>query len=310
MKKSIVFLVKIIIPLAITLFFGSTFLRMTDRYKVAKVEAEFSQLGYIMPRSFDYFVSKIEKDRNFDPEKLNEFIGYYEKVTELLPRKADAFGILGFCYYYAQEKGKAIKSYQRAIELNPHFFWFYYNLGSIYFEMRQYDKAIASFKKALEQSLESALLFIRYSTRIYQPILVRRSDYSDGFLSKIKEQNSQECYAFIVLSYYHLKKYDETINIANYAAGLYPDKKDKEFYYYYMGLSLFEQKEFRKAFFFFEKVISINPDNAEALYILGVITKSLGKGEIALKYMATSKYLIARKKAKALKDIKVRLESF
>ena len=94
-----------------------------------------------------------------------------------MPRNADAYGMLGFFYYYAEDYEKAVASYQKAIELNAYFFWFYYDMGVICFKNSRYVEAIEFFKKALEQRPEIALKIIS-SSPIYTSI-IKSSSYFD-----------------------------------------------------------------------------------------------------------------------------------
>jgi tetratricopeptide (TPR) repeat protein len=303
-------LLKGLVTLALILFFVWAGARKWDRYARVKSRSEFSQLGYLMPRDIQAFVRTIEGGRDFAPGQLESYIAYYEKMTDVLPGKADAHGLLGFCYAQAGFPDEAIMAYERAIAINPHFFWFHYNLGCVYYQQAQYEKAMASFKTAVEKSFEAAVMFIRLSKRIYHPLLVHRSQYTEGFLKQRFDRHTQKSYALIVKAAYHLKQYDDVISIAHYANTREDAPKQKELYYFYMGKAAFQKKAYRQAVFFLQNVIELNARNAGAFHWLGRAARQLGNAEAALKYTAMSRYLQEQDKDVPVQAVRPRLESF
>ncbi len=302
--------VKGLVTVLLLLLFAKLTMDRWQDYRVAKIEAQFSQLGYLMPRDIRDFVVQIEKDRQFDPEQLSRYIAYYQSVVKLLPQKADAHGMLGFCLYQAGHDERAIAAYHKAIGINRHFFWFHYNLGSIYYKNGRYEEAARSFKTALEKSFDAAMMFIQLSRKIYHPLIVNRSDYSGDFLKEKYQTDSRHSYAFLIRAYYALEKFDEVIKIAHYADSLSDGAPDKEFLYYYMGVSFFQKKENEKAIFFLQKALERNPKNADAFGSLGMAAKALGKEDIAVKYLGTARYLRDQNQHVPVQDPEVRLASF
>jgi len=129
------------------------------------------QLNFMMPSSFNVLL-EIEKSHSVDDtQKLIPYFEFYSKVIELMPQRADAQGMLGFCYYYWGDFQSAVDAYEKAQRLFPQHFWFYYNLGAIYYNLKNYNKAYENFKKASEVNLDMSYTFILNSREIYMPIL-------------------------------------------------------------------------------------------------------------------------------------------
>ena len=78
-------------------------------------------LNRIVPYSFSQ-LAVVEKVNPGLPQELSSYIHFYQKVVGYFPDQADAYGMLGFCYYYSGLNDKAIESYQKAIEQKSDFF--------------------------------------------------------------------------------------------------------------------------------------------------------------------------------------------
>ena len=186
--------------------------RLSDNFLISHIRIEREQvknkarimtLNQLMPM-FDPLLTFLKDPHYFDHGRnTKEFIDYYKKVVEYMPRNADAYGMLGFFYYYCGNYEKAVASYQKAIELNGYFFWFYYDLGVICFKNSRYAEAIKFFKKALEQRPEIALKIIS-SSPIYTSIIKGSShfDYPMDAALKAAYMNS---YKLLALSAERLK---------------------------------------------------------------------------------------------------------
>jgi len=290
-KNKVIFFLKTFITIGLFLFSLRHILIIAGGYAKAKKEGEFSRLGHIMPRSFDDFAQRIQGNREFDENKLQEYVKYYLKIVELFPQKADAYGLLGFCYYHLNHPQEAIEAYRQAIEINPHFFWFHYNLGLIHFKGGHYPEAIETMKNALTKSEKVALVFIRFSKRIYHPILTKRTDDLQSFLRQTFKDAYHHCYRILVLSHYKLQKYQEGAQIAHYAISQDIKEEDKEFFYFYLGLSAYQLKKYKDAVYFFTETINRNANKSEAFYYLGMSVKNLGDEQKAISYLSMSKHL-------------------
>lgn len=171
--RGFIFVGQVTITLALMLYFfksGKQVLGFSERAKM-------SQLDYLRPYSFDDLIRK-------DPHRLMEYAHYFQRVTEFLPQRAEAWSLAGYCFYYLGEIPKAIVSYQKAVEMQPFFFWHPYNLGVIYFKTSRFEEAAAAFQKALRSDAVKTLVVIQASPRIYGPILVLQTHDAGGSLNE------------------------------------------------------------------------------------------------------------------------------
>lgn len=129
------------------------------------------QLNFMMPTNYDYLLDLEKKHQPADREKIRGYIEFYLKVIEVLPERADAYGMLGFCYYYLGDFESAVKAYQEALRLKPEEFWFSYNLGAIYYNLKAYSQARVYFNKSTSYDLNQTYSYILNSREIYMPIL-------------------------------------------------------------------------------------------------------------------------------------------
>src|SRR3989338_9562781 len=95
---------------------------IVDHEKV-KARAMVVTLNHLIP-SFDGIVELMENRGRANGERLKEYINYYQQIVEYIPQNADAYGMLGFCYYYLGKHEEALASYKKAAQFNPHSFWF------------------------------------------------------------------------------------------------------------------------------------------------------------------------------------------
>ncbi len=155
-------------------------------------------LNRFRPESFDYLVQTAVEGKKFDKHLLETYSFYYQKVTEYVPHRADAYGMLGFCDYHLGKKEEAIASYEKAIEINPDFFWFYYNLGVIYFKDGQYKEAYEVFKKTVKVKPQATLSFIQWSKRIYMPLVIIKIRLGDSVEEELKT-GYRDCYKLLAM---------------------------------------------------------------------------------------------------------------
>ena len=156
-KQKILFLILIIF----------VFLRIQDEWKDSKVHI----LNHMLNELKFHELVDIEKNpASFEPARLNKYRQYFQTVTQYIPSFFEAYGMLGFCYYYLGDSQKALLAYQKALEFNPQSLWFNYNAGVIYYHQGRYQEALDSFQKALKTnpSLNAEMVF---KSKIYMDIV-------------------------------------------------------------------------------------------------------------------------------------------
>ena len=142
---------------------------LKERVKV-RGQAAAVTLNDLMPRSYDHLVRFQENNSITDPNSLNQYIYYYQKVVEYLPEEAAAYGTLGFCYFHKGQYDESLACYKKATQFFPNFFWFQYNLGVVYFQRGDYERAQEAFQIALKTKFDISLKFF-YASKIYRDIL-------------------------------------------------------------------------------------------------------------------------------------------
>jgi tetratricopeptide (TPR) repeat protein len=146
-----------------------------------KVSSKFSISNISSVKSFDYFMSAVEKlnqnnfkgaindftedirshphhalayrDRGFARRKLGDdrgAIGDYDQAIRLHPNNADAYYSRGVSRYNLQDRQGAIKDYSQAIRLNPNFANAYYNTGIARHRLGDRQGAIKAFRQAAD----------------------------------------------------------------------------------------------------------------------------------------------------------------
>ncbi len=165
-----------------------------------KGRARMTVLNHAIPPA-GYLAQILDHPPSFKREVVsgyNGYLDYYKKVIEYFPNNADAYAMMGFCYYYLGEFQNAISWYQKAVYLNPQFFWNYYNLGVLYFHQGQYARAVGEFKKALSLKWEGTVKII-YLSKVYQQIF---SSYEKGYdVQKELKKGYYKCSLLMALGY-------------------------------------------------------------------------------------------------------------
>ena len=283
--------------------FGAVYLLFSHSEEIKKVSL--ATLDRLRPETVDYLTGFYQKRYPFSAKKLEPFRFYYQKVTEYVPDRADAFGMLGFCSYYQGKQNQAVRAYQHAIELNPSFFWFYYNLGLIDFKSGRYQEAGELFKKSVTVDPQRTFLYIAASPRIYLPIVAELSPRDTRWdqLARAQLKNGyRDGYALLVLSQYHLKNFQGMIGYAH--AAIEADLNQDGLFYFYSAVAAYELKQYPTTIYFLQEYISKNADNPEAYHYLGLALRDLGKEPLAAGAFKREEYLSQEKsKTVSLMDL-------
>jgi len=134
-------------------------------------------LDNTMPSSFQHLIDISTKDEPANKEFIKEYMMFYVRIAAFFPDRADAYNMLGYCFYKNGQLNDAVKSYQKAISIESDFFWPYYNLGLLYLKNGYYAQAREQFAKAVETDSKRALEIIKGSTIIYRGILISNTVY-------------------------------------------------------------------------------------------------------------------------------------
>jgi len=279
-------------------------------YKSIFFSSKLKVLNRLRPSSLQGFVKFSKNPQKTNDENFEKFRFYYENVYALMPDRADALGVLGYCSYYLNREEAAIKAYRKAVEMNPHFFWFYYNLGVIHFRKESHQEAIELLSKALLLKPEHAFRFIFLSQRIYLPILLTQDKFKVEEIMKAQlKQGYHDSYMMLILSFYELKDYAKMAQAAIRAIDFKIGDDDGSFFYY-AAIAFYELKQFDKATYFLKKCLQKNPQYADAYHYLGLSSDALGFREIATKLLKQAELLKNLKKAYFFNPENIHLQAY
>ncbi len=248
-------------------------------YSKVFVGEDVRSFHFFKPSSFEYLVKTYDSGKQFDKYKLRKYIYYYNKASEYMPSPADAFGMLGFCYFEAGQIRKAVAAYKQSVRINPKFFWSRYNLGVIFFKEGRLRAASKWLKSALDIAPPVTLNFIGSSQRIYKPVLSARGMWSGQGLLRSLRDGQKDCFSLLCIVYYQLGDFKAMEEAAHAAVKL--NVGGKEFFHYCIGLAAYRLGEYKKAIAYFKDAVKNYPDDFSSYYYLGKSFKSLGMDELA-----------------------------
>ncbi len=256
---------------------------------------------FVKPSSFSYLVETYESGRQFDRHRLMKYIYYYKKAAEYMSSPADAFGMLGFCYFEAGQTRKAISAYKHAVKINPKFFWSRYNLGVIFFKDARLRTAVKWLKSALKIPPPVTLNFIGSSERIYKPVLLARNMWSGQGLLRSLRDGQRDCFSLLCVVYYQLGDFKAMEEAARAAVVL--NVGGKEFFHYCIGLAAYKLKEYKKAIAYFKDAVKNYSDDFLSYYYLGKSFEALGMDELAAEPLMHAEMLKRLPKRDVLKEV-------
>ncbi len=220
----------------------------------------------------DYFSEFVDKQGDYDRYKLMNCVNYHRAVADFFAfQRAEAYGMLGFCYERLGQGSQAVSSFRQAIMLNPDYFWPYYDLGIIYYQKAQYAQAVDYFKQAIEQApLKSLLLLSR--SKVYNDVRLSQAKGSYDYIEGLKEGHIK-AYTLLMDSLLKTGSYEELWKTA-----------------------LFALRE--------------DPNNADAMMYLGMCLHAANKEEMAQVMMRKAALLHGQEGTVIAPDLKARVRFF
>lgn len=275
---------------------------MIHEQKRAVVKARATMLNHKIP-SFKDLLNFLEGKY---PSVGKEYVDYYERVVEFFPQAADAYGMLGFCYFHRGQVERAIAAYTQASTLTPRFFWYPLNLGLIYYREEQYTQAAESLQKAVAIPPQETLNQIKTST-VYRQILSEVRDVPHSPFLKM-EEGFRLAYRYLLRSLHQLKNYERMLYYTQ-MAGQMGLANDGEFYYF-AGLAYGGQKDMEQAAGLFQECLHRDPSFIEAYQPLAEALQALGKPELAEKFLKKAEEISQSLSSQGDREEKVALRIF
>ncbi|MBP9854608.1 MAG: tetratricopeptide repeat protein [Candidatus Omnitrophica bacterium] len=161
-------------------------------FEVAKLRA----LNRIMP-SLSVLVKLDQTQEIYEGKQIDEYLLYYEKVLDYMPKNADAYYMKGYCLAKKGYLEKAAKSFQQSIDLNPQFFWAHYNLGLMYFKLNQNEEALKSFQSAVQTRPEITFK-VMMASKIFQQLIAQLNNPQEILTNDLKTAYTK-CYQLIIV---------------------------------------------------------------------------------------------------------------
>ncbi len=118
-------------------------------------------------KDYGYLIEMERKGMRPDRSVLKEFEEYFQLVVDSFPGQADAYGMLGYCKYYAGKEAEAMQAYAAAIQTDPAFMGYYYNAAVIAYNKGEYAQAGALAQQALALPPLLTAQHILSSARVY-----------------------------------------------------------------------------------------------------------------------------------------------
>ncbi|GEM_PF-3396261 len=187
----------------------------TERQNVL-AKSKMMALNLYMPADFTLMYDFLRPETNDHLGYLSFYVRYFQQAAQTLPPAyaADAYAMLGFCYFHQDKFKESYESYTRSLEQNPAFLWTYYNLAVIEFRSRNYDKAVFLLDRMFKVNPEISIQVLS-SSKIYTDIL-RGNQGAIDLPGELKATYA-DAMRMLVISLYQLKKFPELLNTAQYA---------------------------------------------------------------------------------------------
>jgi len=212
------------------------------------------------PQAVEDFTKAVESDRQNAKTYINRGYVYsemgeyvkaiddYNKVLALDDDTVDVIYKRGEAYYYSHDYEKALSDFNKSIEEDSSNWEAYKKRGMTYYRLERYEEAIVDFDKSL--SLASG---------------------SDSLT------DVQELRADAILK---VKDSDEVVEVP------FVEKEIKEgtdeSVYFNQATAAFNKNDFSTAIDYFNKVLNLNPNNTEVLFMKGMAHNYLKQYELAI----------------------------
>lgn len=226
-------------------------------------------------------------DRAFCKDFMGDFAGAIPDYKMYIDNSGDA----GASYWYnlglAQRKmedyDSAIASYTKALELDPEYYEAYINRGYVYRLQKKYSKALTDYS----QALEFGEILTAYSGR--GDTYYESEEYNKAIedYKKVLQINPSDAhaYCYISLSYFELKKYQDSIDAAEASHSIDAGCGGRQLLET-EARSYYALKNYDQALVFINKALALG-EYPLGLYYRGMIHQAAGKNQEAIQDLET-----------------------
>ena len=209
-----------------------------------------------------------------------ERTGQVSKVIHILtenlkknPRDIFTISLLGNFYYLIKDYKKAIFFQKTAIQKSPLERAFYLNLSDTLQNIGELEESLKILYLAKILSLKDITIDHKIANLETKMKNFSRADLIYKDLIKQEKINKEIIYGYCD-NLIKFKKEEEAINFIEYYE---KTNKPDDYLKLYIGLAFFNQKFFKKAIDYFLFALDINPNNTDALNMLGSTYERLGE---------------------------------
>lgn len=199
--------------------------------------------------------------------KWSDAIAPLEKAVELNPENITAYQQIGKAYSEQRIFDKSTAAFEKYLELNPQMPGEVpAMLGAGYFELKQYDKAIASFNRALEITPQDESILEKLAQSYQESGDFENAEIAYTKLTQINPDNAKYFFSLMIRMYDTNGMPDKAAAVAERMIELDPNNADA---YYNLGYMYVKQEKWQEAIPHFEKAIEVRPDFDYAFMNLG-----------------------------------------
>jgi len=277
-------LIKFVLQRSIVLYFiaVSILVGFIDHEKVG-----LKMLNYLRG-SAGYVNQLAEGQAIFSEIDLLNATEYYERITEVMPNATLVYATLGYCYHRLGKYAKAIPNYEYALLYNPNFFGLYFNLAAAYDQNGQAEKAVETLIKGIKVESTGSIVYYNYFAQERFTDELERFSWIKKKKQKL-DRGYEKTLKFILEYLDDLKRYDEAYLFAQ--TGINANMKDRAFFEYYAGKAAFEEEQYFPALNHLNESVKHDPNRYEAVYLMSLAFKKIGKQALAAELLERSKKL-------------------
>ncbi len=244
-------------------------------------------------RRHDYYF--LEATRQREMENHADALALYEHCLSLNPQSAAVMYELAQYYAFLQMPARSRALLEKAVELQPDNFWYRQTLGAYYRSIKETDKAIALYEDMSHQFPARGELLMMlmdlYAQQQDYPNLIKTLDRLEVKEGK-SEQISMEKYRI----YLQMSDWESALREIETLSKEYPNDLR---YRVMVGDSYLDNERPDEALAIFQKVLSEDPENAQAQ--LSMVSYYERTGQDSLFYLQQEKVLMNRKLSSSVK---------
>lgn len=208
---------------------------------------------------------------NLFRNEINKALSYIRRALQINDRFANAYNNMGLCFENQKKYKKAINSYFAAISINNNLKAAFKNLAYSYQEIEEYEKSFDVIKRYHSMNNPD---FESYDIAVFSLFQLKQYKRAIGFIAKalkdpaisMTDKGKAHFYNNLAVLFERLNKFEEVDNY--YLTSLSMDTSNITTFNNLIN-SLLRKNEVLKAKEYVDKVKTLFPNTAQALYIEG-----------------------------------------